>query len=202
MCADMSLPLGGILSSLPANDWVDVGCAAVALISIGVGAHRGFSAELPFGVGWFCGLLAAWQAYAPVHSFYQGLGFMRDQEDFLSFLSILSVVLLAWGVAALVSRGLRLLAARAEKTSADYVLGTVLGVIRAFLLLLVATTVMLGQSSWKSGREVFCEQSRTGRMFTPWASRLLVTIQKFHPHFELHRRADPGDLNNTRPPAK
>jgi len=201
MYAGMSLPLGGILSGLPANDWVDVGCAVAALVSVGLGAHRGFSAQLPLGVGWFCGLLSAWYAYAPLHSFYQDLSFMQGQEEFLLFLSVISAVLLAWGVAKLVSRGLRLLAARTEKTSADYVLGTVLGVIRAFLLLLVATTVMLSQSWWKSGREVFCDQSRTGRVFTPWASRLLVTIQKIHPHFEIHRRADPGDLNHN-PPSK
>ena len=200
MCADMCLPLGDVLSSLPANDWVDIGCAAAALLSIGLGAHRGFSAQLPLGAGWFCGLLTAWYAHGPIHSFYQELGFLQDQEEFLLFLSVLSAVLLAWGVAALVSRGLRLLAARAEKTSADYVLGTLLGVLRAFLLLLVATTILLGQTWWKSGREVFCDQSRTGRMFTPWASRLLVTIQNLRPHFEIHRRADPGDL--TRPPAK
>lgn len=200
MYAGMSLPLGSILSSLSANDWVDVGCAAAALGSIGLGAHRGFSAELPLGVGSFCGLLSAWYAYAPLRSFYQGLRFMQGQEEFLLFLSFVSVALLAWGVAVLVSRGLRLLAARTEKTSADYVLGTVLGVIRAFLLLLVATTIMLSQTWWKSGREVFCDQSRTGMVFTPWASRLLVTIQKLHPHFEVHRRADPGDL--TRTPAK
>jgi len=201
MYAGMSLPLGGIFSSLPANDWVDVGCAVAALVSIGLGAHRGFSAQLPLGAGWFCGLLAAWYAYAPLHSFYQGLNFMQDQEEFLLFLSIISAVLLAWGVAKLVSRGLRLLAVHAEKTSADYVLGTVLGVIRAFLLLLVATTVMLGQSSWKSGREVFCEQSRTGRMFAPWANDLLGTVKNVFPHVEIHRRTDdPGDIG--KPPPK
>jgi uncharacterized membrane protein required for colicin V production len=202
MYAGMSLPLGDILSNLPARDWVDIGCAAVALVSIGLGAHRGLSAELPLGVGWFFGVLTAWYGYAPVHSFYQGLNFLDDQPEFLLFLTFISVALLAWGVAALVSRGLRLLAMRAEKTAADYILGTLLGVIRSFLLLLIATTVMLGQSWWTGGREVFCDQSRTGMVFSPLAARLLVTIQKFHPHFEIHRRADPGDLDHPSPPSK
>ena len=201
MCAELILPLGNVLAGLPASDWVDIGCAAVVLISIGIGSHRGLSAELPLGVGWFCGLLAAWYAYAPAHTFYKGLEFMEGEPEFLFFLTAITVVLLAWGVSALVSRGLRLLAVSVEKTPADYILGTVLGVIRSFVILLIATAIMLGETVWPNGHEVFCHQSRTGKIFSPWAASLLVTVKKLYPHFEIHRRTDdPGDI--VRPPSK
>ena len=99
MSEGLLLPLGTALSSLTAGDWVDVGCALAALISIGLGSHRGLSAELPLGVGWFCGILAAWYAYAPLHSFLKDLSFMQNQVEFLIFLSVLSVALLAWVLA-------------------------------------------------------------------------------------------------------
>ena len=195
MCEGLILPLGDILSNLSFSDWVDIWCALAALISVGLGAHRGLSAELPSGVGWFCGVLAAWYAYAPLHSYYQGLNFMQNQPEMLLLFSLLTVGLLACGISILVYRGLRLLAVNIEKKPADYVLGTAAGLIRAFLLLLVATAIMLGQSWWPNGREVFCNQSRTGQLFTPWASDLLVSVKKLYPHIEIHRRTDdPGDL--------
>ena len=187
-------PLSGFLSSLSANDWVDIGCAVVALFSIGVGACRGFSAELPIGVGWFCGLLTAWYTYAPMHAFYREQLCLESQSGLLLLLTALTVVLLAWGVAVLVSRGLRLLATKVEKTPTDHILGAMLGAIRAFFLLLFATTIMLSQSWFQDAREVFCDQSRTGAWFTPLASHLLATIEEMKPHLAAHRRTDdPGD---------
>ena len=206
MCEGLILPLGSALLGLTAPDWVDIGCAVIALISIGLGSRRGLSAELPVGVGWFCGILAAWYAYAPVHSLFKGLSFMQDEPEFLFVGTLVVVGLLAWGVEVLVSRGLRELALHVEKSPADYILGTVLGVIRSFVFLLIITAVMLGQSWWHHGREVYCDQSRTGKVFTPWAAGLLETVKKLNPHFEVHRRMDdPGDLSGavpTTPPNK
>ncbi len=197
MCAGLLLPLGNIHAGLPTSDWVDIGCAVTVLISIGVGSHRGLSSEMPLGVGWFCGLLAAWYAWAPAHTFYAGLRFMENEPEFLFTVTALTVVLLAWGVSVLFSRGLRLLAVNVEKTPADYVLGTVVGVIRAFLLLLIVTAILLSETFWVDGHEIFCHQSRTGKMFSPWAASLLVTVKKLHPHFEIHRRTDdPGAISN------
>lgn len=206
MCVGFTLPLGNALSALAAGDWVDLGCAVVALVSIGVGSRRGLSSELPLGVGWFCGLLSAWYAYAPIHSLLKRLSFLENEPEFLIFLGLMAVVLLAWGVAVLVSRGLRQLAVLVEKQPADYALGTVLGVIRAFVLLLIVTAVMLGQPWWTRGRDVFCHQSRLGVALTPWATSLLETVRKLNPHFEIHRRTDdPGDVSgafpNPTPPA-
>ncbi len=202
MPEELILPLGSLVLGLPAGAWVDVGCAVITLLSIGVGSRRGLSAELPQGVGWFCGVLTSWYAYAPVHAFLQDLAFLQSEPEFLFFLCLLSAVLLAWLVAALISRALRLLAAHVEKTAADYALGTVAGVIRAFLLLLILTTVLLSQPWWTRGRDLFCGESWTGRLFTPWASSILVSIQKLNPHFEIRRHAeDPADLTrDDRPP--
>ena len=126
---------------------------------------------------------------------------MDGEDELLLFLTVVSVVLLAWGVSVLVSRGLRWLAVTVEKTPADFILGTVLGVIRAFVILLIVTAVMLSESLWPHGRDVFCHQSRTGRIFSPWATTMLETVEKLNPHFEIHRRTDdPGDLNKTTPP--
>lgn len=200
----MLLPLGDALSKLTPGDWVDIGCAVVALVSIGMGAARGLAAELPLGVGWFCGILAAWYAYSPTHTLFQGLSFMQGQPEFLLILTLITIVLLAWGVSALVSRGLNLLAAQVEKKPADHVLGFLLGVVRAFLLLLVMTAIMLWQTCWLTGRDVFCDESRTGRAFTPWASDLLGKLRELKPHIEIHRRTDdPGDLSERpTPPSK
>jgi uncharacterized membrane protein required for colicin V production len=196
MCEGLILPLGSVLSNLSGGNRVDICCAVLALFSIGLGSHRGLSAEMPLGVGWFSGILSAWYAYAPVHSLCGELPFMQDEPEFLLVLSTVTVALLAWGVAVLVSRGLRLLAVHVEKTPADYALGTVVGVVRAFVLLLIVTAIMLSQSWWGTGREVFCHQSWTGQVFTPWASGLLATIEKLKPHVEIHRRTDdPGDLS-------
>lgn len=184
-------------SSLPAEDWVDIGCAAITLFSIGVSAWRGLSSELPVGVGWFCGALAAWYAYAPVHRFYEGRSFLQGQPEFLFLATLISVALLAGGVATLVSRLLRLLAMRVEKSAADHALGAVAGLGRAFFLLLIATATLSSQTCWKSGQEVFCDRSRTGRLFTPMAARVLALVHRVHPHFEIHRR--PNDLEDRNP---
>ena len=200
MSAGLIQALGGAPIALSAGDWVDLGCAAVALISVALGAHRGLSAELPLGVGTFCGLLTAWHAYAPIHALYQDLSFLEDEREFLFILTAGTVILLIWLVAFLVSRGLRLLAVAVEKKPVDYVLGTVVGVIRAILILLIATALMLSETLWQQGRDVFCHQSRAGRMFSPWAATLLVTVKKLHPHLEIpHRTGGPGDISE---PAK
>lgn len=204
MCAGLLLPLGslqaGLTASLTAGDWVDIGCGIAVLASIGLGAHRGLSAELPLGVGWFCGVLAAWYTYAPIQSFFNDLSFLEGETEFIFFLTIVTVGLLAWGVAFLTSRALRLLAVTVEKTPADYALGTVLGVIRAGVLLLIATTVMLNLTIWPAGQEAFCRQSRTGKAFTPWATGLTISIKNLSPHVEIRRRTnDPADLNNAPP---
>jgi len=174
-------------SSLPAEDWVDIGCAVITLLSIGLSARRGLSFELPVGVGWLCGALAAWYAYAPIHRFYEGLSALQDQPEFLFLAMVISAALLAGGVAMLVARLLRLIAVRAEKTAADHVLGAVVGLGRAFFLLLIVTAALLSQTWWKSGQEVFCDRSQTGRLFTPLATRVLALIHPAHPHFEIHR---------------
>jgi hypothetical protein len=189
------LPLAGIFSALSGADWVDIGCAVAALTSIGLGSRRGLSSELPVGVGWFCAVLAAWYAYAPVHNLYKGLSIMEGQPEFLFVATLVTVVLLAWGVELLVSRGLRLLAAHVEKQPMDYVLGTVVGVIRAFLLILIVTAIMLAQPWWSRGRVVFCDESHVGKVFAPWASSLLVTLRKLKPDIEVPRRRDEaGDV--------
>jgi uncharacterized membrane protein required for colicin V production len=195
-------PLASLLLGLPTGAWVDIGCALLALVSIGAGSRRGLSAELPPGVGWFCGVLVTWHVYAPLHAFLQELPFLEGEPEFLFFLCLMSAVLLAWLVAFLVARGLRVLSSHVEKTPADYALGTVAGVIRALLFLLILTTLLLGQPWWTRGREVFCAESWTGRLFTPWSTNLLCAIQKLNPHFEVRRRTDdPGDLTRgERPP--
>lgn len=194
----LMLPLGDIFSGLPACTWVDIGCAIAALVSLALGSRRGLSAEMPLGVGWFTGLLAAWYAYAPIHSFLQDLGFLEGEKEFQFFLAAVAVALLAWGVAILVSRGLRLLAVHFEKTPTDYALGTVVGLVRAFVILLIVTAIMLGQSWFDHGRDVFCNQSVTGKLFSPWASSLLTTLKKLNPHFEVRRREDAaGEIGNS-----
>jgi uncharacterized membrane protein required for colicin V production len=196
------LPIASLLLGLPTGAWLDLGCAVITLTSISVGSRRGLTAEIPLGVGWFCGLLAAWYAYAPIHACLQQQPWMQGEPEFLLFFCLVAAVLLAWVAAVLVSRGLSLLAIQVEKTAADYALGTVAGVIRAFVILLIVTAILLGQPWWHRGRELFCEQSWTGRLFTPWASTLLLTLQKLNPHFEIHRRTDdPGDVIRDRPPS-
>jgi len=189
-------------SSLPAEDWVDIACATVTLLSVGLSAWRGLSFELPIGVGWLCGALAAWYAYAPIHRFYAGLSALQDQPEFLFLATAISAALLAGGVAALVSRLLRLIAVRVGKTGADHVLGAVVGLGRAFFLLLTATAALLIQSWWKSGQEIFCDRSQTGQLFTPLAARVLALVHQVHPHFEIHRLPnDLGDRSPYTPPA-
>ena len=195
MYAGLLLPLGSLPAAPSASDWVDLGCAVAALTSIGLGARRGLSAELPLGVGWFCGIAAAWFTYGPAHACFRDLSFMEDQPEFLFMLTAVTVILLAWGVAALVSRGLRVLAVNVEKTPFDYILGTVVGVIRILVLLTLVTAFMMGQGVWPRGQEVFCRQSRAGKMFAPWAANLLSTVKQAVPHVEIHRRNDdPGDI--------
>ena len=200
MCEGVLLPVGTFLSNLSAGDKVDAVCAVIALISIGLGAHRGLSAELPLGVGWFCGVLSAWYAYPFMHTFFQELSFMEDQPELLFTLSAVTLVLLTWGVAVLVGNGLRRLAVRVEKKPADYVFGTVVGVVRAFFILLIITFIMLSETWWKGAQDLYCTRSRTGKLFTPWVVGLEGTLQKLCPSFQIHRRMDdPGDLGSQPP---
>jgi len=196
----MFLPLGSVLTGLSAANWMDIGCALVACASILQGGRRGLSTELPLGVGWVCGILAAWYAFTPARTFFHGLAFMQDQPEMILFCCLITSGFLAWGVSVLVSCGLRLLATQTEKTAADHLLGGLAGAIRAVLLVLVVTAILLVQSPWKTGREVFCHQSRTGQVFTPWATRLLDTLAKLRPEINIHRRTDdPGDINAADP---
>ena len=182
-------PLGDLLARLTVADWVDIGAAMVVLISVGLGAHRGLSGELPNGVGWVCGVLAGWYAYAPAHTFFTGRSFLQGQPELAVAASALSVLLLAWGVALLVRAGLDELTKAVAKTPVDSMFGVLIGLFRAFVILLIVTILLL-LVHWKQGRDVFCHESRTGRLLTPVATELLVSAQKLWPHIQIHRRTD------------
>jgi len=194
MCEGLILPLGSLLSTLSTGDKIDIGCAVVVLFNIGLGAQRGFATEVPLGAGWFCGILTAWYAYSPLLMFYKGLSFLQGQSETLFVCMAITIVLLAWIVASLAANGLRLLAIHIENTTSDHLLGTLFGMIRGFLLLLIIAGVMLTETCGKDSRDAFCKQSRTGRLFTPWANNVLKAIHKLKPDFEIHRRESPGDL--------
>ena len=180
------------LSSLTAADWVDIGCAALVLVSIGVGAFRGLSGELPAEVGWILGALAGWWLYAPAHTFFSQLGALAAHPWGVVAAAAATAVLLAWGAGALIRLGLGRLMKAVAKQPIDHILGTVAGLVRAVLLLLVATTAML-LLPWRTGHEVFCHASRTGRAFVPWATELIVTAHTLCPRVKLERAEDPGE---------
>ena len=184
--------LGSLLQNLTAADWVDVACVALTLVSIGLGAYRGISGELPADVGWVLGGLAGWYTYHPASHFYESLPFLEEHHYLAMAAAIVTVALLAWGVAALVRLGLGRLMKLVAKQPLDHILGTVAGLVRAALVLLVATAAVL-LLPWYTPRHVLCHESRAGRIFAPPATQLLVSAKALFPKIELHRASDPGE---------
>jgi uncharacterized membrane protein required for colicin V production len=182
-------PVGEMIARLTPADWVDIGTAIAVLMSVGLGAHRGLSGELPSAFGWVCGVFAGWYAYAPVHVFVAGRSFMQGQPELTIAAALVSVALLAWGVALLIRAGLNALAKSVAKTPVDAMFGVLIGLLRAFVILLIFTIVLL-LSPWKQGRGVFCHESRTGRLLSPIATELLVSAQHLCPRIQIHRRTD------------
>ena len=191
--AALTLPaLGDMVANLSAADWVDIGCVATVVLAIGLGAHRGLAAELPLSVGWICGGLAGWYAYVPAVSFFKGLEFFQGHPEYAIAVTVLAVVLLAWGAMTLVQIGLSHLSKRVANQPIDHVLGIVFGLLRALLLLLLVAIAML-LLPWRTGHEVFCHASRVGRIFTPLAAEILAEARSVFPDIDLHRATDPGE---------
>lgn len=182
-------PVGETIARLTPADWVDLGTAIAVLMSVGLGAHRGLSGELPSAFGWVCGVLAGWYAYAPAHDFLAGRSFLQGQPEGTVAIALVGVALLAWGVALLIRAGLNALAKSVAKTPVDAMFGVLIGLLRAFVILLIFTIVLL-LSPWKQGRGVFCHESRTGRILSPIATDLLVSAQHLCPRIQIHRRTD------------
>lgn len=191
-----TLPALSTLSDVVANvstaDWVDIGCAAAVVISVWVNAHRGLSASQPVSIGWVCGGLVGWYAYAPAGTFFKGLAFFQEHPEYATAAAVVAVVLLAGGAVKLVHLGLSHLGRRVANQPIDHALGIVTGLLRALLLLLIVSIGML-LAPWPEGHEVFCHETRVGRCFTPLAAEILSEAKGTFPDIELHRAADPGE---------
>ena len=185
-----------LLTELTAGNWVDIGCVLVALTAIGFGAYRGLSGELPLGTGWLVGVLAGWYVYAPAQAFYGRLDFLAAHPRAVTAATVVTAVLLAWGVAMLVRIGLSRAMKAVAKQPIDHILGTVAGLVRAALLVLFATGIML-LVPWRRGHIVFCHESYAGRLFVPVATELLVTAKTFFPRLQVDRAPDPSQAERT-----
>lgn len=119
--------------------WVDWAFAAVALISVAVGAWRGIVFELLSLAGWVVAYFsAAWAA--PWLAPYLPIGMPGSAlNQSAALLAGFVVIIIAWG---LMARVVRWLIAMSPLTVPDRVLGAIFGAVRALLVLLLVSTVV------------------------------------------------------------
>lgn len=136
--------------------WVDAVFAALVLLSVGLGLARGLVYELMGLAGWVVAYFGgAWLApraapWIPVGN--PGSALNQSAALLLCFLA----VLIAWG---LLARVLRWLVSATPASLADRVLGGVFGLLRAFVLALAVTTVVMltpaaQSSAWQASAAV------------------------------------------------
>lgn len=176
--------LNGWLQGLTPGDWVDIGCLAAAILSIGIGACRGLSGELPIGAGWICGLGLGWYTYRPAHSFFSGLAWFQPHPRLAEGTALAAMILLSWGIAILVRAGLAQVAKSVAKQPADAILGALAGAFRIALILLLATGALL-LAPWPVARETVCHHSRTGRFLANYATDVVITVSGMLPKLDI-----------------
>jgi membrane protein required for colicin V production len=140
----MSHPIAGV-------GWIDWALLAVLLLSVVVGLWRGLVFELLSLAGWVVAFFAA-QWFAPSVAPMLPFGTPGSALNFaLAFAVTFVVAMLLWAIA---SKLIRLLLHATPLQPLDRLLGAVFGVLRALVLLLVVTTLVLlspmrSSAAWK-----------------------------------------------------
>ena len=176
--------LGNLLSQISPAEWLDVACVLLVLASFFIGAWRGLSSELPPGAGWIFGWLAGWYAYTPIFNALSLNDILAGRPQWHIATAFLLSMLLAFCMGLLIRLVIHRLLLLMEGTTWDRVLGALFGLVRAFVVLLIATMILLG-TPWKAGHITFCHESFTGRIFAPGAEIVLQHAKKLYaPHVE------------------
>ncbi|HZT55235.1 MAG TPA: CvpA family protein [Burkholderiaceae bacterium] len=124
--------------------WVDIGLAVFLLLSVLIGAARGFVFELLSLAGWFAAWFAGWWL-TPTFAGHIRIGAPGSSLNYgVTFACVFLVALVVWSLGARLVRAL----VRATPLSAvDRLLGAGFGFVRGLVVLLVAATV-IGISPW------------------------------------------------------
>lgn len=139
---------------MPDIAWVDAACLGIVVLSVIVGLWRGLVFELLSLIGWVAAYIAAhWFAatvapHIPVGRPGSAL------NHAVAFTSIFVAVLIVWSV---VARLLRLLIRATPLSPVDRGLGALFGLLRAAVVLLAITTVVLltpmaKSNAWQQSR--------------------------------------------------
>jgi membrane protein required for colicin V production len=129
--------MGATLATLV---WVDWALVAVVLLSLLLGVWRGLTYEVLALLGWVAAFVAA-HAWAPSLAVHLPVGAPGSGlQHAAGFAAVFTVVLVAWTLAAQL---VRLLVRATPLNALDRTLGAGFGLLRALLVLLVLTTVVL-----------------------------------------------------------
>jgi uncharacterized membrane protein required for colicin V production len=162
------------LGRLTSGDYVDIVCAGLVLICVGVGLRRGISGELSRLLGLILGAAAGYWIYVPGAETMAGMDFLKSNPQFASLIAF-CVALLAGLVCFLL---LTYLFTHIIKIVLDPIwdrsLGLIAGLLNAAILLSVVFTLAMILPD-PSQRALLCEQSRAGRFATPYLTRFLHT---------------------------
>jgi membrane protein required for colicin V production len=134
--------------------WVDAALLVVLVISVIVGAIRGFVFELLSLVGWIAAWFAA-QWFSPQVAPYLPIGTSGSALNLaVSFAAVFIAALIAWAIAA---RLIRLVLHATPLSIVDRGLGVIFGLLRGGVLLLavavaVGLTPAARSSAWQQSR--------------------------------------------------
>lgn len=168
--------MGATLATLVWVDWLLVG---IVLLSLALGLWRGLTYEVLALLGWVAAFVAAhaWGATLAAHLPVGAPGSGLDQAA--GFAAVFAAVLVAWTLAAQL---VRLLVRATPLNALDRTLGAGFGLLRALLVLLALTTVVLMTPAseapvWRQsqGAQWLTELLRG---LTPMLSELRVAAQR------------------------
>lgn len=169
---------------MAAIGWVDLVFFAAVALSVLVGLWRGLVFEVLSLVGWVVAYLAA-QAWSDEVARWVPIGVPGDALNHGVAMAVtFMLALVAWG---LMSRLLRMAIRATPLSGIDRVLGAAFGALRAAILLLVVTTIVL---MTPAARSPAWQRSWVG----PWATGWVASIKSFLPD-AVRKHLDSPTLN-------
>lgn len=171
------IPLATLMvffSRLTSGDYVDIACAGLILLCVGIGLTRGISGELSRLLSLALGATAGYWIYIPGVQTMAGLEYLKKNPQFASLIAFCVALLGGLACFLLLNYILGHIIKIVIATFLDRSLGLIAGLLNAVILLALAFTLASILPD-KAQRDVFCRQSRAGRYITPHLERFLHT---------------------------
>ena len=194
------------LSSLKpgAGDWVDLACLVVLVIAILVGLATGFTRMLASLTAMLLALQGGYWLYPTLSHYLGRLVTLDGHTSLTALIHYLLAVFIGLAVFLLLRMLLHRFFRLLVEQPIDRIFGALTGTALGLMVLLFLFSVFSLLPAGSRTRKLFCESSRTGRIFTPVVRTILehrpASIIRFTASGKQEPRAKRG--KQTRPPAR